>query len=246
MFKNIQFRDCVHRGVTGPTEQSVLAAVRGDHCTPAAAPLEAANLFYGVAQVLGEGRFREIWDAFQKSAPKVNPLNFADFLGGQPQARKIPALVDLARFDLAFGLAAQPGPMPSVGACCLPEVVLREHSDLMLRFQPGWRYLQLNWPVHQLLPGPASEDILWALEDESVCLCLAPSGMGVNISELEPANYALQSALRNGQRLGEVIAAARAIDSALDPYPIVAGLVEAGAIIDVILHPAPTPRFNAL
>lgn len=234
----------MHRQVAGPTAAAVAAAVRGDHCAPAAAPIDAGSLFYGVAQVLGMDGFRALWSAFQQSPRRGNPLEFADFIATRPQGQAVPALADLARFDLAYGLAAQPGPMPSVAACCLPELLLRSHPQMLLRFQPGWRYLALNWPVHRLLAQVPTTALLEQLVPEVVRLRIAPTGMGVALEELDAAAYALQTALRGGQRLGEAAHAAAAIDPAFDPFSVVAGLVEAGAIMDVVLHPAAAPSLE--
>jgi hypothetical protein len=156
----------------------------------------------------------------------------------------LPALADLARFDLAFGLAAQPGPTPSVGGCCLPEALLREHPDMLLRFQPGWRYLTLGWPVHRLAAAAPTAGMLRALTPEVVRLRIAPTGMGVDVAELDAAAFALQTALRGGKRLGAAVRIAAAVDPSFDPLPVVAGLVEAGAIMDVVLHPVETPSLQ--
>ena len=161
MFQNIQFRDCTHRNVVGPTTDAVMAAVLGEHCAPGAAPMEAASLFYGTAQVLGEAEFRKAWSEFQNaSGRKANPLDFAEFLAAHEHGRVLPPLADVARFDLAYTLAAQPGAMPSVAACCLPEATIRGHGDMLLRFQPNWRYVALGWPVHRLLAETLSADLL--------------------------------------------------------------------------------------
>jgi hypothetical protein len=69
-------------------------------------------------------------------------------------------------------------------------------------------------------------------------LRIAPAGMGVGIVELSEAEFALQLGLRNGQPLADAAAAARALDPAFDVVPVLAGLVKAGAIIDVVLQPA--------
>ncbi|MES1152420.1 MAG: hypothetical protein ABUL54_11025 [Dongia sp.] len=247
MFQNIQFRDCTHRTVVGPTTDAVMAAVLGDHCAPGTPPMEAASLFYGTAQVLGEAEFRKLWSEFQNPATgrMANPLDFAGFLGAHEHGRMLPALPDVARFDLAYTLAAQPGPAPSIAACCLPEATIRGHRDMMLRFQPNWRYVALGWPVHRLLADTLTADLLRTFSGaEPAYLRIAPTGMGVNIAELAPADFALQATLRDGKKLGEAVAAAHAIDPALDPFPIVAGLVEAGAILDVVLHPADAPSLR--
>jgi hypothetical protein len=241
VFQNIQFRDCVHRNIAGPTTDAVMAAVLGDHCVPGAAPVEAGNLFYGVAQVLGETEFRKLWSEFHKpsSGRKTNPIDFADFIAAHEHGRMLAPLADLARFDLGYALAVQPGPTPSVAACCLPEATIRLHPDLILRFQPNWRYVALAWPVHRLLADTVTAEVLRTFSGaEAAYLRIAPTGMGVSVAELSHADFILQSALRDGRRLGEAIAAAHAVDPVLDPFSIVAGLVEAGAIMDAVLHPA--------
>jgi hypothetical protein len=243
VFQNIQFRDCVHRDIVGPTTDAVMAAVLGEHCAPGTAPMEAGSLFYGVTQVLGETEFGKVWAEFQKSniGRKANPLSFADFLTAHEHGRALPALPDLARLDLAYALAAQPGPMPSVAASCLPEATVRAHPGMMLRFQPNWRYVGLAWPLHRLPADALTPDVIRTFPGAEPCgIRLAPTGMGVSVTELAPADFALQSALRNGRRLGEAIAAAHAIDLSFDPFSVVAGLVESGAIMDAVLHPAET------
>ncbi len=234
----------MHRQVAGPTAAAVVAAVRGDVCAPGAAPMEAGSLFFGTAQVLGEAEFRALWAAFQGAQPRGYPLDFADFMAAHPSGRALPPLADLARFDLAYTLAAQPGPMPSVAACCLPEPLISSHPEMLLRFQPGWRYLTLNWPVHRLLAETPTAALLQALTSEHVHLRIAPTGMGVGIAELDAASFALQTALRSGKRLREAVASAAAIDLSFDPFSVVAGLVEAGAIMDVVLHPADVPSLE--
>jgi hypothetical protein len=251
VLQNIQFRDCVHRGVVGASPEAVRAAVLGEHCAPPTSPVEAGKVFLGVARVLGEAAFRETWAAFQKQRGSglPDPRLFADFL--EPYSREIalPQLVDLARFDFAYFLAAQPSPMPSIGACCLPEAMIRSHPELMLRFQPGWRYLHLSWPVHLLLPEILSAQRLAKLSRRaSLGIRVGPDGDGVALAELPPAAFVLEDSLRSGKRLADATAAARAIDATIDPFPIVARLVEAGAIIDAVLHPAepvkPNPTSN--
>jgi hypothetical protein len=244
VFQNIQFKDCTRRDVAGPTTEAVVAAVLGEYCKPGAPPMRARSLFDGAARVLGEDGFRQVWAEFLKQAVgrKANPLDFADFLARHEHGRALPPLADLARFDLAYALAAQPGPAPSVAACCLTEATIRLHRGLMLRFQPNWRYVELTWPVHRLPPETLTADLLKTFSPaEPVYLRIAPTGQGVGITELSAADFALQRALRDGRRLGDAMAAAHAADPSLDPFPIVAGLVEAGAIMDMVLHPAEPP-----
>jgi hypothetical protein len=244
VFQNIQFRDCLHRGVIGPTPEAAVAAILSEACMPAGSPVEADAVFLGVAQVLGGTAFRAVWSQFQKrSGPATpDPRLFAEFLSEQEPGRTLPQLVDLARFDLAHFLAAQPSATPSIGACCLPEALIRAHPELVLRYHPGWRYLQLNWPVHRLLPEILSASRLGQLIGPvAIGIRIGLGDEGVTVEDLSPASFALQTGLRSGQRLADAAAAAQAIDPTLDPFAIVARLINAGAVIDAILHPAEAP-----
>lgn len=244
VFQNSRFRDCIHRDVAAPTTEALVAAVTAEFCAPAcpsaSPPVDAGAVFIGVAQVLGETLFRDVWSEFQNRAAgrKPHPMDFAAFLAEHRLGRTLPPLADLAAFDFAAFLAAQPSPMLSIAACCLPEAVIRNHPELILRFQPGWRYLDLNWPVHRLLSQRLTGDRLRSLPGGSATgLRIAPEMPGIAMTELAPASFRLQQALRNGERLSEAIELSAALDPALDPYPVIAGLVEAGAIADAILHP---------
>jgi len=224
-----------------------MAAVLGEYCAPGAPPIEAGSLFYGVAQVLGAAGFHDLWDGFLKrdAARKANPMEFPDFVASHALVGELPPLADLARFDLAYALAAQPGPMPSIAPCCLPKSLIRAHPEMQLRFQPNWRYLELDWPVHRLFADTPTRAALGMLNTaEWSYLRVNLNGMGVTVTELAPADFRLQSALRNGRRLAEAVAAARAIDPVFDPIPVVTGLVAAGAILDAALHPAEKPRLE--
>lgn len=251
MFQNIQFRDCIHRGTVGSTPEAARAAVLGEYCLPPTSPVESGKVFLRVARVLGEAAFRETWLAFQKqrNSGMPDPRLFPDFITAYATQIALPQLVDLARFDFAYFLAAQPSATPSLGTCCLPEALIRKHPELMLRFQPGWRYLRLAWPVHRLLPEILSAQRLAKLSGrEPIGIRVGPEGDGVTVVDLPPAIFALEESLRAGKRLSESVAAARAIHATINPFPIVARLVESGAIIDAVMHPAelmnPNPASN--
>lgn len=243
VFQNIRFRDCVHRNIAGTTPEAIISAViaaPSEVCAPLVPPTDAGSVFIGVTQALGDRCFRDLWTRFQSRSAgrKANPMDLPAFIEGDPVSRDLPPLADLAAFDFAYFLAAQPSPTPSIGACCLTETLARQHPELMLRFQPGWRVLTLDWPVHRLLAETVTAEKLRALPAEPTRLRVAPVTPGVALTELAPANHALELGLRSGARLAEAARAATAFAADFDPYPVVAALVEAGAIVDAILHPA--------
>jgi hypothetical protein len=240
VFQNTRFRNCTRRAVAGATPGAIIAAVTGEigeACAPIAPPAEPATVFVGVTEALGGARFVETWNRFAATAAgrKPNPMAFAGFLAAEPCAAALPQLSDLATFDLAFYLAAQPAPAPSIGACCLTADLARNYPELILRFQPGWRYIALSWPVHKLVAGGATPDALRALPmSGGIGLRIAPAGYGVSIEELLPAPFALESSLRAGRQLAAAALAATSLDPAFDPYAAVAALADDGAIIDAI------------
>lgn len=244
MLQNIRFRDCIHRGIVGPTPEAALAAVLGEICAPIGSPIEAETVFAGTARVLGKALFSAVWTAYRgaQGTPMPDPRGFAEFLGRTEPGSGLPQLIDQAQFDLAVFLAAQPSPSPSVGACCLPTSMLRDHPEMVLRFQPGWRYLRLSYPVHRVAPDSLSVERLSALTGpQAIDLRVGSDGDGVSVVELSPASFVLQSELRTGRRLAEAAKAAQAVDPMLDVVSTVAALVAQGAIIDAVLHSVEIP-----
>ena len=81
----------------------------------------------------------------------------------------------------------------------------------MLRFQPGWRYLRLFWPVHRLSPVFLSPQRLAKLsKGGGIGVRVAPGRDGVTIVDLPSAVLVLEDSLRGGKRLSDSAAAARA------------------------------------
>lgn len=249
MFNRIRFRNCIHQGVAGATEESILAAIRGDPqvCLPndpnsdLSQPVILA-IFAGLARYLGVEAFKQCWMDFQRAQQgSSNPIELPAYLAEHRYGRERADLVDLARLDLAIFLAEAASPKPSLGQCCLPNSILTDHPDLTVTLQPNWHYLKSNWPIHQfrelLLQRPTDEGRAKPPRLATTWLNILPDTGAVAIRELLPARFQFEAALQSGQSLLEAGRRAAEYDTGFDPRGALIALIAAGAIADVNLHP---------
>ena len=171
----IDFRDCVHQGVAGPTPDHILASIHAEYCMPrpslpalrggkpAAVPGIQLEDFAALAQALGQDAFRQlIGDVLRHRDPGSTLAQLPDFLTRHRYGRATPALIDLARLECAMAECERAPEVQSVGLCCLPPELVRAHPDLTLSLHPAWRWLDLSAPVDRwrdaLLDGVAIDD----------------------------------------------------------------------------------------
>jgi hypothetical protein len=252
MFNRIRFRNCIHQGVAGATEESILAAIRGDPevCAPndpATNPSKPAFLaiFVSLARYLGEQAFKQCWMDFQRASQgRSNLAEFPAYLAEHRYGRERADLVDLARLDLAIFLADVTSPKPSLGGCCLPNTILTDHLGLTVTMQPNWHYLKSNWPIHQfremLLKRPAGEARARPPRLSTTWLNILPGDGEIVTRELPPARFQFESGLQRGRSLQEAGRRAIDFDPRFDALAALNALIAAGAIADVNLHPDTT------
>lgn len=252
MLTRVRFRNCIHQGTAGATEELILAAIRGDpfSCPPGAPAAELSQpammtIFIGLARYLGLDAFKQGWLDFQRLAPgRIDPAGFPDFLAAHRYGRERADLVDLARLDLAVHLAGLPAARPSLGHCCLPPSVLADHPDLQIVMQPNWQYLKSNWPIYQyrdrLLQRPAGEARGKPPRLATAWLNILPVAGEIEIRELVPARFHFEAALSRGRPLRAAGLQAAEFDAAFEPLAALDHLIAAGAIADVNLHPETT------
>lgn len=155
----IAFRDCVHHSVAGPTPDHILAQVRAEYCLPrpelpgarssaSATPAIQLEDFAALARALGQQAFRQLTgDLLRRRDAGATLEHLPDFLSQHRYGRATPALVDLARLELALALSDRAPTARSIGACCLPPDLLRAHPDLTVALHPAWRWLDLTVPA---------------------------------------------------------------------------------------------------
>ncbi|WP_162917449.1 hypothetical protein [Dongia deserti] len=244
----IDFRDCVHHGIAGPTPDHILASIRAEYCLPPSAPVRQAphaqpreiairaEDFSGLERALGSAAFRQLLSDFRRGARHLRDL--PDFLAQHRYGRATAALVDLARLELALSVSERAPAARSIGPCCLPPALLRSHPDLTLVFHPAWQWLAVNsaadhWRsalLHDaaIVPPPLPRPTR---------LRLSPEHGRIVAERLSPALFAFEQALQSGATLRQASDAARH-DVAFDPIQSLLPLLMAGAVIDVELHPA--------
>ncbi len=248
----IDFRDCVHQGIAGPTPEHILASIRAEYCLPpvsrrahapdarAAQAAIRAEDFAALERALGVAAFRQLLGDFRRRTDGRDGLGaLPEFLARHRYGRATAALVDLARLERALAQSERAPDTPSIGACCLPPAILRAHPDLTLSFHPAWQWLDLGTPAdhwrNALLgrdgtPPPPSA--------RTTRLRVYPDQSRTVARRLEPAEFAFEHALQAGETLHRANEAARALDSTFDPIQRLLPLLTAGAVVDAELHPA--------
>ena len=164
----IDFRDCVHQGVAGPTPDHILASIHAEYCMPRASlpalrdgkPAVALGMqledFAALARALGHEAFRQlVGDVLRQRDPGSTLAQLPDFLTRHRYGRATPALIDLARLERAVAECERAPDIQSVGLCCLPPELVRTHPDLTLSLHPAWRWLHRKRQV-ALLCGVGS------------------------------------------------------------------------------------------
>lgn len=255
MPSRIDFRNCVHQGIAGPTPDHILASIRAEYCLPHAplpAPLRrppqsdlvvSFEDFAALARALGPEAFRQLaGDMLRQRDPGATLARLPDFLSRHRYGQATPALIDLARLDRAVALAEHAPATQSIGVCCLPPALLRAHPDLALAFHPSWHWLDLSYPVDRWRAALLSGDV--AVETPAtrpVRLRVQPQQGAISIRRLTARELAFELALQRGETLrqAELRAGPSGADGAVefDAVHHLHALVMAGAVTGVSLHP---------
>jgi hypothetical protein len=248
----IDFRDCVHQGIAGPTPEHILASIRAEYCLPpvtgfsaaqrsAAAPaaIQSGDL-PALERALGAAALRQLLSDFSRWADgKPGFDDLPEFLAQHRYGRATAALVDLARLERALAVSERAPEVSSIGACCLPPSLLRAHPDMTLAFHPAWQWLDLATPADQWRAALLGHDATVTPPLPRVTrLRIAPAEGRIATRRLQPAEFAFERALLAGESLQHADAAARRPMPSFDPMQALQGLLMAGAIVDADLHPA--------
>ncbi len=253
----IDFRNCVHQGVAGPTPDHILATIRAEYCLPRAAlpaprrggpprtaPVQLED-FPALARALGAEAFRQLTsDVLRDRDPGATLARLPEFLRRHRYGRATPALADLAQLDLAVARSTLAPADQSIGACCLPPDLLRAHPDLTFAFHPAWRWLELSHPVDRwrvaLLAGAEASE---APAPRPVRLRIQPQHGAIAVRRLTADEFAFEQALQQGQPLRQAetqtLRGSAGGAPKLDPIRQLQTLLMAGAVIGATLHPRP-------
>ncbi|MGH6891785.1 MAG: hypothetical protein ACREEP_05965 [Dongiaceae bacterium] len=249
----IDFRDCVHHGIAGPTPERILASIRAEYCLPPISLLTGAPRgrtpqaaiqaedFAALERALGVAAFRQLLSDFRRRPDAKEGFGeLPEFLARHRYGRATAALSDLAKLERALVLAERAPDLRSIGACCLPPAILHAHPDLTLSFHPAWQWLDLSTPADHWRNALLGRDETQSPPPapRATRLRIYPEQGRTIARRLDPAEFDFEHALQAGETLRRASEAARAHAASFDPIQSLQPLLMAGAVIDAELHPA--------
>lgn len=226
-------------GVTAPNpEESALrfAVYRNN---VAQSLTEALGRRFPVIQrLVGEDFFGALARAFLLSHPPASPVllawgnAFPGFLEGFPPVQGLPYLPDVARIEVARGLAfhaADHDPLP-------PAALTRAAQDpglTRLRLHPSARWVPSDWAIvsiwHSNQPGTEA----WPLRADrpETALIFRDRGFDVPVHAIGPGDAAFLQRLRDAAPLLACAEAGSRAEPGHDPAPLLGLLAQAGGFI---------------
>lgn len=199
-----------------------------------------ASSFPAVQRIVGEEFFRAMARAYVLAEPPRSPVlldygaTFADFVARFEPARALPYLPDVARIERAWREAYHaedaapltPAAFAGLAPEDLPGVTFRLHPSLRLVRSPFpamtiWRMNASDAPV-EAVDFSVAEDALIVRPDAEVEVRVVP-----------PGGAEFVSALGEGRPLGDAAALAMSADARFDLAGNLAGLMAAGAMVEI-------------
>src|SRR6185369_3875827 len=111
--------------------------------------------------------------------------------------------------ELASHQAQRAGELPSIGSCCLPAELLVLHPDMLIRLQPGWHHVSLDYPVQEISAEHLNLKALQRLATPvATWLRLMPGERATDWEKLPVEDYAFESSLARHATFREALAAA--------------------------------------
>lgn len=195
-----------------------------------------AATFPALRQVVGADFFGQLARAFVTALPPRTPCLFeyggdlAAFIETLPQARSLPYLADLARFEWAINAAYNAPDMPALDAGLLASLPPAALAEATFAPHPSLALLQSAFPVIDIwslgqpgAPAEASVD----LSIGGTCLAVFRQGEEVVWRRIDRQVLSFLVALASGTALGPACAGA----SPEDLPEILAAVVFAGAFV---------------
>ena len=207
-----------------------LAIYRHHVFTTLTATLEAP--FPVVCRLVDRHFFAYVVDAFIRQHPPAGPCldeygaAFPEFLRAFEACQRLPYLPDVARLEWAIHRAAQAPDVTPLDPTQLGTVAPADMARLQFTPRAGLAYLVSAWPVDRIWRAHREEsEPRPGLGAGSAYLEISPSGEGVLLRSLDPANLAFRQALADGMTLGEAAGEASRQDPDLDLSGLIRGLL---------------------
>jgi hypothetical protein len=204
-----------------PASEDVLARILPSHTLEAEARLDIYRDMYEVrliealegdypalAALLGHAKFHKLAGAYVARHPSMSyTLNrlgdrFPDFVA---ETTRRGVLFDLARLELAMTEVFDEAEAAPLGADALAGIAPRQLASVRLVTIPALRLLALQYPVNDVFSAYREEQPLVAPRKRASWLAVHRRDYAVYRTPLTARAFAMLSALRDGQPIGEAI-----------------------------------------
>ncbi len=189
--------------------------------------------FPACSWLLGGSLVIEAARAFVRERPPTAPCiaeygeDFPGFLAGRREALRFPYLQSFAELEWHLGHIAIAVETSAVAMDALAAVDRGLLADVVLRLQPGVRYLAATWPVDDLikvfLADEAPEHL--AFEPTPVTLEVRGARGTFKIKRIDPGTFAFRSTIADGKAIGAAAELAFETDPEFDPGRALAALL---------------------
>jgi hypothetical protein len=181
--------------------------------------------------LLGVQLVAEAARAFVRCHPPAAPCiaeygaTFPECLALHAEARSFACVLSLARLEWDLGRVAIAVDSAPVGMDALAALEASLLPDVVLALQAGVRYLEMDWPVDELMKVYLSDNApdRFQLEPAAVTVELKGARGTFHINRLDRGSFVFRSAIADGISIG--LAAERALD--VDPDLDVGGALAA-------------------
>jgi Putative DNA-binding domain len=197
--------------------------------------------FPACAWVLGTPIVAEAARAFVRCHPPPAPCIaefgavFPEFLAVHAEARSFPCVLSLAKLEWHLGhiaIAVDACPISMDALAAIDAALL---PDAVLELQSGVRYLDLEWPVDELIKLylADNEPEHFHLEPAAVCLELRGARGTFHINRLDRATFVFRGTVAEGSSIGAAAEHALEVNPDLDVGRALAALMAENLVVGV-------------
>src|SRR5262249_29709859 len=165
--------------------------------------------------------------------------DFPKFLSERPAAESLLYLHDFAELEWHVGQAAIAVQGPSVAGDQLLTIPTDVLPDATLQFQPGVHYLQVSWPIDELmelyLNGGAPDRFL--MNAANLGLEVRGARGDLHINRLGAAEFIFRKSLWGARPIGDAAERALGVDDAFDPGQALASVIACRLVTAMVIGP---------
>jgi len=197
--------------------------------------------FPGTAWLAGTRFLTEAATRFVHECPPATPCiaeygrGFPKFLSACPAAERMPYLHDFAELEWCVGQVAIAVDEPPVSATQMSTISPDTLPDTLLTLQPGVCYLQVSWPVDELIKLYLKDSAPdhFAMDPLDISLELQGARGEFHINRLAVAEFMFRKSISQRRSIEDAAERALELEAAFDPGQALAALIAAGLITAV-------------